>query len=117
MAEKLAGIKLVIARSFERLYRQNADNIGLFTSTDFSLVERIRQGQPIYIEELLAGRDRLAAAILSRGGLLAFGKMHMRSIAHSKRANDRPRTFFAKIIDRHGFYTDFHRACQIGMEK
>src|SRR3546814_2193735 len=27
MAEKLAGIKLVIARSFERLYRQNADNI------------------------------------------------------------------------------------------
>src|SRR3546814_11732967 len=63
MAEKLAGIKLVIARSFERLYRQNADNIGLFTSTEFSLAARIRQGQPIYIEELLAGHDRLAAAI------------------------------------------------------
>ena len=37
-AEKLAGVRLVIARSFERIYRQNADNIGLFTSTDFGLV-------------------------------------------------------------------------------
>jgi 3-isopropylmalate/(R)-2-methylmalate dehydratase large subunit len=36
-AEKLAGVQLVIAESFERIYRQNADNIGLFTSTDFGL--------------------------------------------------------------------------------
>lgn len=36
-AEKLAGIRLVIAESFERIYRQNADNIGLFTSTKKSL--------------------------------------------------------------------------------
>jgi 3-isopropylmalate/(R)-2-methylmalate dehydratase large subunit len=33
-AERLAGIRLVVAESFERIYRQNADNIGLFTSTD-----------------------------------------------------------------------------------
>src|SRR3546814_18295060 len=45
MAEKLAGIKLVIARSFERLYRQNAVNIGLFTTTDFSFVEGFMQGR------------------------------------------------------------------------
>ena len=36
-AEKLAGIRLVVAESFERIYRQNADNIGLFTSTDMGL--------------------------------------------------------------------------------
>jgi 3-isopropylmalate/(R)-2-methylmalate dehydratase large subunit len=41
-AEKLAGVRLVIAETFERLYRQNADNIGLFTSTDFGLVDRVR---------------------------------------------------------------------------
>ncbi|MGO4572604.1 hypothetical protein [Microvirga sp. 2TAF3] len=29
VAEKAAGIRLVIAESFERIYRQNADNVGL----------------------------------------------------------------------------------------
>ena len=42
-AEKLAGVQLVIAESFERIYRQNADNIGLFTSTDFGLLDRIER--------------------------------------------------------------------------
>jgi 3-isopropylmalate/(R)-2-methylmalate dehydratase large subunit len=31
VAELAAGIKLVIAESFERIYRQNCDNIGLLT--------------------------------------------------------------------------------------
>ena len=48
-AEKLAGVRLVIAESFERIYRQNADNIGLFTSTDLGLVERIARGEPIAV--------------------------------------------------------------------
>lgn len=37
VAEKLAGIRLIIATSFERIYRQNADNVGLFTSTDLGV--------------------------------------------------------------------------------
>ena len=41
VAELRAGIRLVIAKSFERIYRQNADNLGLFTSTDFGLIARI----------------------------------------------------------------------------
>jgi 3-isopropylmalate/(R)-2-methylmalate dehydratase large subunit len=35
-------VRLVIAESFERIYRQNADNLGLLTSTDLGLVERLR---------------------------------------------------------------------------
>nr|WP_246600907.1 aconitase family protein [Candidimonas humi] len=76
-AEKLAGIRLVIAESFERLYRQNADNIGLITSTDFGLIARIQKGETIPLEELLAGRQALAAGILGSGGLLRFGRLHM----------------------------------------
>jgi len=38
VAERSAGVRLVIAESFERIYRQNADNLGLFTSTDFDLI-------------------------------------------------------------------------------
>jgi len=61
LAEKAAGIRLVIAKSFERIYRQNADNLGLLTSTDFGLIDRIRRGEPIDIEELIAARDGAAA--------------------------------------------------------
>ena len=80
VAEREAGIRLVIAESFERIYRQNADNVGLFTSTDFGLVERIRRGEPIAIDELVASRDALAAAVLKSGGLLAYGKERMSKV-------------------------------------
>ena len=73
LAERYAGIRLVVAESFERIYRQNADNIGLYTSTDFGLIERIQRGEPIAIEELLAPRDRLAASILRMGGYSFMG--------------------------------------------
>ncbi|HRO58091.1 MAG TPA: aconitase family protein [Burkholderiaceae bacterium] len=106
-AEKLAGIRLVIAESFERIYRQNADNIGLFTSTDFGLIERIEAGEAIDVEELVAGRDRLAAEILSNGGLLRFGQRWMTDIRTADAEHDdRPRTLFEKILARHALATE-----------
>ena len=101
-AEKAAGVRLVIAESFERIYRQNADNIGLFTSTDFSLVDRLRAGEAIPVADLVAGRDELAAAILRAGGLLAFGQQHLRDAQPAAReAAAGPQTLFAKIVQRH----------------
>jgi 3-isopropylmalate/(R)-2-methylmalate dehydratase large subunit len=101
-AEKLAGIRLVIAESFERIYRQNADNIGLFTSTEFGLIERLQRGEPIPIDELVAGRDALAAAILRSGGLLRFGQQHLRDAQPvAAAASARPLTLFEKIVQRH----------------
>ncbi|WP_312834804.1 aconitase family protein [Comamonas sp.] len=112
MAEKLAGVRLVIAESFERIYRQNADNIGLITSTDLSLVPRIAAGEAIAWQELLAGRDALAAAILVQGGLLAFGRTHLANGADLASAaqsappqTTQPRTLFEKIVARHALAT------------
>lgn len=105
-AEKLAGVRLVIAESFERIYRQNADNIGLFTSTDMGLVARIAAGESIALEELLAGRDALAAAIVRSGGLLRFGQAHLRTLqAGASLESARPRTLFEKIVARHALAT------------
>src|SRR5690606_7747272 len=106
MAEKSAGVRLVIAESFERIYRQNADNIGLYTSTDLGLVERLRRGEAIAVDELVAGRDALAAAIVRAGGLLAFGQaeLHGGQPAPAPRASaaaEPPRTLFEKIVRRH----------------
>ncbi|MEX3947693.1 aconitase family protein [Paraburkholderia sp. EG287B] len=107
LAEFRAGIRLVIARSFERIYRQNADNIGLFTSTDFGLIERIQRGEPVDIEELVASRDGLAASILRGGGLLRYGAQSMRQIAHAThRAQNPPFTFALKILARHVLRTE-----------
>lgn len=81
VAELAAGIRLVIAESFERIYRQNADNIGLFTSTDFGLIERVRNGETIAIEELVAERDGIAAAVLRGGGLLRYGQAKLGTVS------------------------------------
>lgn len=101
-AEQLAGIRLVIAESFERIYRQNADNIGLITSTDFGLVERLQRGEAIALDELVAGRDALAAAIVRAGGLLAFGRAHLAAAAPAAvPPGAAPLTLFEKIVQRH----------------
>src|SRR5204862_442963 len=99
-AELAAGIQLVVAESFERIYRQNADNVGLFTSTDFGLLERIACGEAITVDELVAGREPLAAAILRCGGLLKYGR-HCELRAASDSQVARPRTLVEKIIERH----------------
>ncbi|MEJ8836888.1 aconitase family protein [Ramlibacter sp. AN1133] len=105
-AEQLAGIRLVIAESFERIYRQNADNIGLFTSTDFGLVERLQRGEAIPVAELVGGRDALAAAILRSGGLLRFGRQHLRDARPVRLpAACGPLTLFEKIVQRHMLHT------------
>ncbi|MNQ61112.1 2,3-dimethylmalate dehydratase large subunit [compost metagenome] len=106
MAEKSAGVRLVIAESFERIYRQNADNIGLYTSTDMGLVARLQRGERITVDEIVAGRDALAAAIVKAGGLLAFGQSQLRDVAPVDGGQDAapdtpPRTLFEKIILRH----------------
>jgi 3-isopropylmalate/(R)-2-methylmalate dehydratase large subunit len=104
-AEKLAGVRLVIAESFERIYRQNADNIGLFTSTDFGLLARIERGEHITLADLVQGREDLAASILSAGGLLRWGQRYLSDVhspteasAHPKHG---PQTLFEKILHRH----------------
>jgi 3-isopropylmalate/(R)-2-methylmalate dehydratase large subunit len=97
----MAGIRLVIAESFERIYRQNADNLGLLTSTDPGLVDRVRRGEPIGIEELLAGRDGMAAEVLREGGLLRHGRARLQGLVPARLPAAAPQTLTAKILARH----------------
>ena len=107
VAERAAGIRLIIAESFERIYRQNADNLGLFTSTDFGLIEQIRRGEAISLDALLAGRDAVAAAIVRAGGLLPYGQLKLRAApATDQRPAQQPLTLFEKIVARHLLSTE-----------
>lgn len=105
LAEWHAGIRLVVAKSFERIYRQNADNLGLFTSTDFSVIERLQRGVPVALDELVATRDALTAAIVRSGGLLRFGQLHLGGAARqvslpAQAASAGPLTLTHKILRR-----------------
>lgn len=101
LAEKSAGIRLVIAESFERIYRQNCDNLGIFTSTDFGLIDRIRAGEDIPVDELVVGRDPLAQNILRAGGLLAYGQEKLKGAKLRGDLPDGQLTLAQKIVARH----------------
>jgi 3-isopropylmalate/(R)-2-methylmalate dehydratase large subunit len=108
LAELSAGVRLVIAESFERIYRQNADNLGLLTSTDLGLVERLQAGEVPTLDKLLAGRDAQAVAILRAGGLLRHGVGPDGPDDSQPVAG--PLTLFDKIVARHRLRNGFVRA-------
>ncbi|MEN3330487.1 MAG: 3-benzylmalate isomerase [Acidobacteriota bacterium] len=113
-AEVAAGIKLVIAQSIEKIYGQNSQNIGLLTSTDFSLIDRIRRGEEIPLTEFTKGIDPISQDIVTHGGLFNYNKARLNGKV-SPPPNEtpaRPMTIVEKIIARHAFVT----AGKIGVE-
>src|SRR5712692_2119382 len=76
-AEKWAGIQLVVAKSIEKIYGQNSQNIGLLTSTDFGLIERIRLGEEIALEEFANGLDPISQSIVEYGGLFNYNQARL----------------------------------------
>ncbi len=113
-AEKAAGIQLVIAQSIEKIYGQNSQNIGLLTSTDFGLIERIRRGEEIPLSEFTKGIDPISQEIVSHGGLFNYNKARLSGKVSPPplETGARPMTIVEKIIARHAFVT----AGKIGVE-
>ncbi len=102
-AEQCAGIRLLIAESFERIYRQNAQNLGLLTSTDFGLIPRIRRGEAIPLAEFMTGLDPVTAEIVRRGGLFPYNAARLRGeVAPPWPVHaPRPMTYAEKLLARH----------------
>jgi 3-isopropylmalate/(R)-2-methylmalate dehydratase large subunit len=102
-SELHAGIKIVIAKSIEKIYQQNAQNIGLLTSTDFSLLPRIERGEEIPIEEFTRGLDPISAGIVEEGGLFAYNKARLAGKASPPAITTakRPMTLCEKILAAH----------------
>jgi 3-isopropylmalate/(R)-2-methylmalate dehydratase large subunit len=102
-AEMAAGIHLVIAENIERIYKQNCQNLGLLAATDFSLIDKIRNGQEIDLREFTEGEDEITRQVIEYGGLFPFnvarlqGKVFLPPIA----TKTRPMTIAEKIFARH----------------
>ncbi len=71
-AELMAGIRVVIAENIERIYNENCQNLGILTSTDFSLIDRIRRGEEIELEAFTVGVDPVTREIIEYGGLFEY---------------------------------------------
>jgi 3-isopropylmalate/(R)-2-methylmalate dehydratase large subunit len=113
-AEKWAGIQLVIAKSIEKIYGQNSQNIGLLTSNDFGLIQRIRNDEEIPLSEFTDGLDPISQAIVEHGGLFNYNKARLAGKVSPPplATKARPMTIVEKIIARHAFVT----AGKIGVE-
>jgi 3-isopropylmalate/(R)-2-methylmalate dehydratase large subunit len=102
-AERCAGIKLVIAENIERIYKQNCQNLGVLTSTNFSLIDKIRAGEEIALNEFTEGEDEITRQIIEYGGLFEFNvaRLQKKVSLPPIRTTARPMTLAEKIFARH----------------
>ncbi len=102
-AEMCAGIRVVIAENIERIYKQNCQNLGVLTSTDFALIERIRRGEEIALSEFTAGEDEITRQVIEYGGLFPFNvaRMQGKVFLPAVKTEKRPMTVAEKIFARH----------------
>ena len=102
-SELKSGVQLVIAKSIEKIYRQNAQNIGLLTSTDFGLIDRIGRGEAIPMTEFTRGLDPISAGIVEEGGLFAYNRARLSGKVRPPAITTpaRPMTLCEKILASH----------------
>ncbi len=102
-AERCAGIQLVIAENIERIYQQNCQNLGVLTSTDFSLIDCIRRGEEIPLRVFTAGEDEITRQVIEYGGLFPFNvaRLQKKVFLPAITTAPRPMTIAEKIFARH----------------
>ena len=102
-AELSAGIKLVIAENIERIYKQNCQNLGVLTSTDFNLIDKIRRGEEIPLDVFTRGEDEITRQVIEYGGLFPFNVARLQGKASIPGIDTKPRplTVTEKIFARH----------------
>src|SRR5712671_2944954 len=102
-AELCAGIKLVIAENIERIYKQNCQNLGVLTSTDFSLIDKVRGGEEIPLSKFTEGEDDITRQVIEYGGLFPFNvaRMQKKVFLPGINTSNRPMTISEKIFARH----------------
>jgi 3-isopropylmalate/(R)-2-methylmalate dehydratase large subunit len=102
-AEMCAGIQLVIAENIERIYRENCQNLGVLTSTDFSLLERIRRGEEIPLRVFTEGEGEITRGVIEYGGLFQYNVARLQGKVRVPlpAAAPRPMTLAEKILARH----------------
>jgi len=103
-AERAAGIKIVIAENIERIYRENCENLGVLTTTDFSVIDRIRRGEEMPLSMFTENAGHIQRDIIEYGGLLDYAVARLKGLVTVPKPvtqDDRPMTIAEKILAKH----------------
>jgi 3-isopropylmalate/(R)-2-methylmalate dehydratase large subunit len=102
-AEMCAGIKLVVGESIERIYKENCQNLGVLATTDFKVLESVKQGRPIPLSAFTDGEGQITKDIIEFGGLFNYNVARLQGKAKVPAATTpkRPMTIAEKIFARH----------------
>ncbi len=78
-------------------------NLGVLTSTNFELIDRIRSGEEIPLPEFSQGEDEITREIIEHGGLFNFNvaRIQEKVFAPPIKTTPRPMTLAEKIFARH----------------
>ena len=102
-AEMCAGIQLVVGESIERIYRENCQNLGVLTTTDFSVIDRVKRGESIPLAVFTEGEGQITRDIIEYGGLFNYNvaRLQGKVTAPPPDTKPRPMTIAEKIFARH----------------
>lgn len=74
VAHQGAGIQLVVAKSFQRIFQENMVYGGMPFTTDLGVVDRLRAGEDVDVRSFFSALPDFFRAVAERGGLLAYGQ-------------------------------------------
>lgn len=104
LALKGAGVRVVIARSVERLFRENCINHGIFVfDYESPQAQKLLEGGEITIAEIIEGESQLTGQIIKYGGLMPFTRARLEGKIPNPEIStgERDMTIVEKIFARH----------------
>ena len=68
-----AGVQLVVAKSFQRIFQENMVYSGLPFTTDFGVIDRLRAGEDVDLAQFATDLPPFFRAVAAAGGLARYG--------------------------------------------
>jgi 3-isopropylmalate/(R)-2-methylmalate dehydratase large subunit len=96
-----AGIELVVADSFQRIFQENMVYAGMPFTTDRGVVDRLRAGEDLDVTSLYAELPDFFRAVSESGGLMSYGTQLLAGDVKPTYATDvpaRPLNVVEKLI-------------------
>jgi 3-isopropylmalate/(R)-2-methylmalate dehydratase large subunit len=103
VAHQGAGIELVVAKSFQRIFQENMVYSGLPFTTDFGVLAQLVAGQEVDLAALGRALPPFFRAVAERGGLMRYGTALLAGQvqpSYATRVAPRPMTCIEKICAR-----------------
>lgn len=102
-AERYAGVEIVFAESFEKIYEQNCRNVGIITCDDFGILRELMAGAELPLSAFHRRFSAIERSIIDAGGLFRFNALCVTggSTPTAEWGPQRALNCVEKIIEKH----------------